>query len=530
MSVKQSLLIEEVRRRKAQGDRGPAREKADQLFSSLFPAQQAFVRDPSKRKAAMCSRRAGKSHCVLIYALITCLYRPGAEILVLVRTRGQAKRIFWRTLKRLCAEYDVKGQFKNMDLEWHCENGSVIYFSGADTSEEVDKYRGSHFDLVIIDEGKSYSKRLLDELIEDILLPALADDDGTLVMIGTPPSVEAGYFWAVITLQADYTLFGEERPRKFHVHKYDPAWKGSVHHWSLHYWSAKDNVKKPHIWERYLQEKADNGWEDNDPHWLRERLGLFVSDPSGLVYLYNKVPDQRCNWTRDPEGPHGLPTGHEWRYLLGIDLGWHDDTAFVVAAWSPTHKALHYIHVEKHPYMTTNDVMARVAELEGVFGGFDARIVDPAAGGKRLAEDLGQTYGVYVESARKQDKCAYIALMNADITAGKIKVDPEGLLADEWRVMQWGNHEKTEVDKACADHASDAALYVWRFAQHHWAHEKVLEPTRGTPEWERQRLRKEREQLQKERAALLKRDTWQRHQSLMNQLPLSARKLPGWNN
>ena len=447
------------------------------------------------------------------------LYRPGSQMLIVARTRGQAKGIYWRTLKRLCAEYDVRCQFKNMDLECHLENGSVIFFSGADTAEEVDKYRGRSFDLCIIDEGKSYSKRLLDEFVYEVIQRTLADTRGTLVIIGTPGSIEGGLFWNLITLSPSYQREGSEKPTPLHVNIYDPAEKRSPYHWSKHHWTGKDNVKMPHIWEDALQEIADNGWTMDDPYVVREFLGIPVADSSNTVYYYNKVTDDRCDWVKD-KGPHGLPEKHDWRYILGIDLGWHDSTAFVVAAWAPTHRALHFIHVEKHPHMLTNQVMARIAELEEEYGGFDARVVDPAAGGKRLAEDLSQVYGVYVESARKQDKCAFIAMMNGDISAGKIKLDPDGALAQEWRSLQWGNHEKTEVDKQCADDASDAALYVWRFAHHHWSKEKILGPAENTVEWTREQQRKEREQLQKERLAATRKDLWhERYERQLNQLP-----------
>lgn len=527
---KARFLIEEVRKRKQSSTRTTDREKGDQLLASLFPAQQNFVTDPSKRKVAHCPRRAGKSHCVLIYGLIVSLYRPGSSTLICARTRGQAKGIYWRLLKRLCEEYDVDCQFKNMDLEVHFSNGSVMYFSGADTSEEVDKYRGRSFDLCVIDEGKSYSKHLLDEFVYEVILRTLADTRGTLVIIGTPGTVEDGLFWSLINLHDKYKKAGSDTPSPLFVHKYDPEVKHSVYHWSLHHWTGKDNTKMPHIWEDACIEVEQNKLSWDDPYVMREILGLPVADPSNLVFLYRKVADGRCDWNRDPEGPHGLPSGHDWRYILSIDLGWHDDTAFVVAAWSPTHKALHYIHTEKHPYMTTNAVMERVAELEKQFGGFDARVVDPAAGGKRLAEDIAQAYGVYVESARKQDRNAFIAMMNADITSGKIVIDRDGPLAAEMLVLQWGNHEKTEVDVGCADDLCDAALYAWRFAQHHWSHEKTLGPAAGTPEFFRAQQRKEREQLQQERAAQMKRDLCQRYEKQLNQLPLSASRLTNWKH
>lgn len=531
---KAQYLIDEVRRKK-QGDRRVTdREKADQLFGSLFPAQQNFVQDASKRKVAHCPRRAGKSHCVLVYGLLVSLYRAGSSVLICARTRGQAKGIYWRLLKRLCEEYNVDCQFKNMDLEVHFSNGSVIYFSGADTAEEVDKYRGRSFDLCVIDEGKSYSKRLLDEFVYEIILRTLADTRGTLVIIGTPGSIEAGLFWALITQQGKYKrIFDEEKDEgvKLHVNKYDPEVKpDSVYHWSLHHWTGKDNTKMPHIWEDLVQEVADNGWSWEDPYVMREFLGIPVADAGNLVSIYRSIKDGRCDWVRDDKGPHGLPAGHEWRYILSVDLGWHDATAFVVAAWSPTHKSLHFVHTEKHAYLLTDAVIKRVKELEDKFGGFDARIVDPAAGGKRMAEDITNAYGVHVYPAQKSDRNSFIAMLNGDLSAGRIALDPEGPLAGEMETLEWGNPEKTKVDAGCADDLFDAALYAWRFAQHHWSAEKVLGPAEGTAEFLREQQRKERAQLQKERAAQTKKDLCHRASARLNQLPTSVSRLRGWNH
>jgi phage terminase large subunit len=308
---KERFLIEEVRRKKQSSKRISDREKADQLFASLFPAQQNFIHDPSKRKVAHCPRRAGKSHCVLIYGLLVSLYRPGSSTLICARTRGQAKGIYWRLLKRLCEEYDVDCQFKNMDLEVHFANGSVIYFSGADTTEEVDKYRGRSFDLVVIDEGKSYSKHLLDDFVYDVILRTLADTRGTLVIIGTPGTVENGLFWSLINQHNEYLREGSETKMKLFVNKFDPEAKHSVYHWSLHHWTGKDNTKMPHIWEDACKEVEENELSWQDPYVMREILGLPVADASNLVFCYGKLADKRCDWIRDPEGPHGLPRDNE---------------------------------------------------------------------------------------------------------------------------------------------------------------------------------------------------------------------------
>ena len=96
--------------------------------------------------------------------------------------------------------------------------------------------------------------------------------------------------------------------------------------------------------------------------------------------------DGKCNFepSTDPESMFGLPPGHDWQFILGLDLGYHDDTAFVVAAWSPTHPTLYYVHVEKHTKWTIEQVAHRAKQLEDTFGGFMVRISDTGGLGKML--------------------------------------------------------------------------------------------------------------------------------------------------
>ncbi len=527
------LLLEQVRQQKARDKKGRDAGKADQLLKKLFPAQYDFVTDESRRKVALCPRRAGKSFCNLVYALIVALKRQDARILVLARTRRQARAIYWGKLKKLCEELEIKPHFRNMDLECHLRNGSVVMFAGADTTEEIDKYRGDEFDLVIIDEGKSYSQRLMDELVFDVLRPALLDRRGTLSIIGTPGAVISGLFWALTTAQKSYRPAASDRAMGLRVY---PWWerkngeKPAAFNWSLHKWTAKDNTAKPWIWSDAVEEKESNGWADTEPFWVREYLGEWVPDDSALVYAYHKAVPDSVHWrpadSPNDRGPHGLPKGDRWRFILGIDLGWHDSTAFVVAAWSPQHKALYYVHAEKHAYMIPEYVAGRVKELEAIYGGFDVRVVDTGGGGsKQLAEGLRATYGIKFEPALKTEKVAHIAMFNSDLMTGRIKVNPEGsggILVDEWKTVQWEDADHTKVDKGCDDHASDAAVYVWRYAHHHWAKEVVQGPTADSDEYWKEYKRNERQQLREQRQP---RKWWTKYSDKMNQLPQAVQTL-----
>ncbi len=524
---KSAFLFEQERRKRKQDTSKRDAETADALLGELFPAQRDFVTDRSRRKVALCPRRAGKSYCVLVYALIVALRRARAKVLVLARVRRQVKGVYWDVVQQMCEDFEIQAHFVSTELHVRLKNGSTILFAGADTAEEIDKYRGQGWDLVIIDECKSYSEGLLDELIEEIIAPALADRDGTLCLIGTPGAIPAGFFWALTTKQAAYSKPGTDKVTKLRVRAWADRDTVKNFRWSLHSWSSRDNHKMPWIWENQLLEKEENEWADDNPVWLREYLGQWVADSDALVYALHKVLDGRADWLREG-GPHGLPEGHEWRYLLGVDLGWHDPTAFVVAAWSPTHPVLHYIWAEKHSELTFADIVTYVRELEARFGGFDARVVDSGgSSSKTLLESFKRDCGIPFEPARKTEKADHIGLFNSDLIAGKIKLDPFSPLADEMRIAQWGNAERTVVDRGYADHCADAALYIWRHAYHHWWKEPTKEIDKNSKEWWDEWTRQERRKVAAERRKAMGQDLLQKYNRQANQLPRSLTKLVG---
>jgi hypothetical protein len=439
---KTDKLFEQLAKAQKAQEKYSPEEKAEQLLAKLFPEQRAFVEDPCRRKAALCPRRAGKSFSVLVYAAYICLKRPDSRVLVLARVRRQVKATFWAEFKRINRSYGLGAHCRNNDLEVEFPNGSMLYFAGADTQEEAEKYRGTGYDLVAIDECKSFPASLLQELLAEIVEPALLDRRGSVVLIGTPGSILAGPFYAVTS--GDLSVIPTDERAHWTAKRFGSDELGK---WSCHRWSSQDNIACPWIWEEALDFKQSSGLADDDPVWVREYLGQWVADGDALVYAYGKIEDGRCDWVRDDDGPHGLPTGQTWRYILGVDLGYHDATAFVVGAWSPTSPALYYVHVEKHEKLHIGEIADRCISLESQFGEFDARVFDTGGLGKTLVESLAQIYGIVCTTAEKRDKHDYIKLMNTDIIRGRIKLDANSLLADEWRTLQWADNKKFKIDK-----------------------------------------------------------------------------------
>ena len=146
--TKQLALRELLRRRKE-------RANLPSLLDGKFPAQESFISDPKRLKAALCTRRAGKSYGCALYLIKEALENPGTNHLYIALTRESAKKIAWKDcLKVINRKYKLGIRFNEAYLVAHLPNGSQISLMGVDVSEkEKEKLLGQKFKLVIIDES-----------------------------------------------------------------------------------------------------------------------------------------------------------------------------------------------------------------------------------------------------------------------------------------------------------------------------------------------------------------------------------------
>ncbi len=458
------------------------------------------MQDPAKAKAVLCPRRAGKSWTALAYAMDTALRKPGSVTLIVSLTLKTAKSNYWNVIvPRFIATYGLSANLHHTDLRITLSNGSFISFVGAETRAEIDKIRGASYDLVIIDECKSYALGVFEELVNEAVKPALHDRGGTLMMIGTPGNVMDGLFY-----KATGQGVTDDKGRPF-SRTYDdpePFWQQNPKariRWSRHSWSRKENTKtEENLWQKALDEKDDNAWADDNPIWLREYLGQWVAASDCFVYSYAslyRTEPEKVHWhpqiTRD--NPSGLPVGQDWRFVCGIDLGYEDATAAVVAAYSPTDGSLYHVWDYKESHLDIYKIADLLQAAWDRFGGFDAMVADAGALGKLVVETLAQRHGLPIQPAEKREKFDHIELVNADFLSGRIKLIPSSDLAIEMAGLQFYLEKDTKANlakqgklrehPALPNHLCDAFLYLHRFCNHYWARPKRKEANYGTPEW-----------------------------------------------
>ena len=147
------------------------------LNISLLPWQQQVWEDETRFKVIAAGRRTGKSRLAAWMLIINALSDKPGGVFYVAPTQGQARDIMWSTLFDLASPI-IKGQNVN-NLTITLINGATISLKGAD---RPDTMRGVSLKFLVMDEYADMKP----DVWEVILRPALTDQKGRAVFIGTP--------------------------------------------------------------------------------------------------------------------------------------------------------------------------------------------------------------------------------------------------------------------------------------------------------------------------------------------------------
>lgn len=469
--------------------------RAQAILDGCNPVQRRFILDPSQQKALRCPRRSGKSFALTSAGLYLGESFPGKRILIVSLTLKSTKENFWSGapggLFKQNYEYGLNLKFNHTDLVWWHENGSRGRLAGAETRADIEYLRGAaaEADIVVVDECKSFAPEHLDELIRDVLEPGLMTRNGVIVLSGTPGLIPMGPFFEATSPLAR-NAEGKQTCTEFNG-------QPSSELWSLHSWTILDNLAAPAQWKRALKIKERRGWSDDHPSWRREYLGEWTTDSYDLVYAYASCrANGNVSWypDQDKTNPTGLPEEHgPWHLVMGLDFGYEDDCAVVMAGWSEHLQELRHVADFKSPHLTVDAFADEVLRLADRFGAPEVIVADVGGLGKMVIETINQRYGWGVQPAEKKEKFDHIELVNSDFHTGRIKIIPGSDLEHELCGLQWDLSNDTKAylartgklreDPSCPNHLCDALLYLWRYCYHFWATDLDRLPDVGTPEW-----------------------------------------------
>lgn len=135
---------------------------------------------------AVAARRSGKTVGARARILRRCLSTPNGLVGYIGPTLKQAKRLIWRALMRDLQDPAARGflaprGINRSDLTIDFANGCRFCVYGAERPEQI---RGEGFDELIVDEGDD--PNFDESIFNEVIGPALSDQLGTLVQIGSP--------------------------------------------------------------------------------------------------------------------------------------------------------------------------------------------------------------------------------------------------------------------------------------------------------------------------------------------------------
>lgn len=548
-------LLARRKAKRAERDRAAdvARVVAE-IRAFYYDGQRRFLTSKAKRRATRKSRRAGITVGGVREFFARALESKDWRGVYVASTRPEAEYRAWETdtksgfldvLRQIgtrlegagVERYDIAGivvEVRQQELALDLSNGSRISLFGADSLRAVNKKRGGAPDVIWVDEAQDF--RFLTEFYKGTVVAAMTDFDGEVWFTGTPGLDLAGMFYEV-TRHDGQALAGWE------LHELsvtgNPMFGRVV--WDDGRWFVVDNIDVQHgpypdevaaelaakaiRWERTaLKTLRENGWDEDDPDFIREWLGRWVKIDARFVYAVHKVADHVLTYAPHRVVEQGVPygdwpdilaamrdlpgydvdtrhqTSREYFLSLGADLG---KFAWALLAWSLKDPVLYEVASWRR-YQSDRDKTEGLDydEMEACLIAVRETIVvgvciaDAGGGGKQAVTGWGKRwnarYATPMQEMAKYPGYKPIAIkqINTDIRHGHFRFRDGSPLLEEAKAHRWlATRSATGAlveDPATPNHACDAGLiYAASGAYHHRFREPVAEVKPGSVEFTR---------------------------------------------
>lgn len=177
------------------------------LKVELLPWQQQVMEATERFKVVAAGRRCGKSRLAAWMLIINALQTERGHVFYVAPTQGQARDIMWGVLLELAHPIVSSSHVNNMQIK--LINGATISLKGAD---RPDTMRGVSLKFLVMDEYADMKPQVW----EEVLRPALADQKGSAIFIGTPKGRNHFY-----ELYKYAELEGDETYKSWHFTSYD---------------------------------------------------------------------------------------------------------------------------------------------------------------------------------------------------------------------------------------------------------------------------------------------------------------------
>jgi hypothetical protein len=468
-------------------------EKAAKIRSTLHAKQRQSEADESTQKSLIAGRRGGKTYGEAADLLIHALENPLANNLFVTLAKSHARTLLWDNpktgLKVLNRLFDVGLHMDNTKAIATLPNGALISLHGASKADELEKIRGRANDRVKVDECASFAPLRLKNLVDNCIVPTLADYNGRLTLSGTPGSVPAGPWWDSTSIYVHgENPFKNEKPRCVAFDKKHLAMPGE-YEWVCHRYNFEDNVALPGLREFAYGRKLAKRWGDDDPSWVREWLGFWLIDFEALVYRYKPEYD----WSGGV-----IPRKADWRYVMSLYWGKTGTVGIVVLAYSETTHGLWQVAERKIEDATLRSVASTIRKFDGKFG------IDEMVGARygnldKIFEDLADLHGIYINVVSTKGKVDLQVLANEDMDMAMVHMLKDSELRSEALRLQWKDPGVKEDLTYISNELSSAFTFGWRFCYHRGPRtSKNKGPEKGTREHDEQMAERELIELERQ--------------------------------
>lgn len=410
----------------------------------------------SRWKALNCSRRSGKSHTEARDHIEICLEYPKSRTIYMGLTLDSVTEIIWDVFKELNEAHKLGLKFNNSKKIIFYPNGSRTRLFGLDASHrQMAKVLGQKLRKVSIDEAGSITVDL-EEFCFQKLRPALSDlaPLSWLTLLGTCETIPNTYFQRVTEGKCE--LFD----------------------WNVFKWTAYENPHMVNQWTAEMEEiKQKTPLALETASFKTHYLNIWCYDENLLIIPASKMGFE----DRLPV----LKRGQEWHYMLGVDLGYNDATAYTLIAFSWNHPTTYVCMTIKQTQQDFTDVANTIKSLKSDFD-IVSIVVDGA--NKQGVEEIKKRHNLpEIQIAEKMGKATYLRLIRDEIIQQKLKFisgEATESLKKEYEALMWKDSMKVVEDPRCQNHLSDSTLYIWRLTYTMRATEKKETPKQNDPKYE----------------------------------------------
>lgn len=430
--------------------------RAGLIRTPNFTIQNRILDDKGSRfKALNATRRGAKSNTEAMDHIEVCDMYPKSRTVYMGLTLDSVTEIIWDVFKEFNEKYSLGLKFNGTKKIIFYPNGSRTRLFGLDSNaRQMAKILGQKLRKVSIDEAGSITVNL-EEFCFQKVRPALIDlaPNSWLTLLGTCENIPNTYFQKVT--EGGCTNFD----------------------WKIYRWTSHENPFVAKQWEAEIAEitlKNPKALETSafKTHYMNQ----WCSDddlliiPASAMKMIDSLPN--------------LGTRKEWAFMLGVDLGYNDATAYTLLAFNWHYKASIICMTFKSTEQDLTDVANVINQMKKDYG-LTHIVVDGA--NKQGVEEIKKRHNLHeIEIAEKLGKATYLRLLKDEIIQEKVEFikDATDDLKTEWQSLQWKDKMKLVEDGRCQNHLSDSTLYIWRKTYTMRAEEPVKIPKETEPEFE----------------------------------------------